>query len=196
MERILEAAVAEFAEKGYAGARVGSIAERSGLNKQLISYYFGGKEGLYRAIGDRWLQSEAAAGETYEQLSLGGLAASYLRNTPPELTRLFLWEGLTAHTDDPGADSRDTRMAAAVQDLTRRQAKGELADDIDPRAFLLAFMGAATVVLGMPQLVRSIYGAEADPASAEFASGYADQIERIVAYLAAPGDADEPAAGS
>lgn len=184
-QRILDAAASEFAEHGYAGARISRIAERSGMNKQLISYYFGGKEGLYRAIGDLWLRSEADSGESYAQMSLPELAASYLRNTSPEMTRLFLWEGLTAHADDPGADARNTRMAAAVEDIARRQAAGELAEDIDPRAFLLALMGASNVVLAMPQLVRSIYGPDVDAESPEFADTYADQIERIVTHLAA-----------
>ncbi len=45
---ILSAARAEFAEKGFNGARVDSIAARSGLNKQLVYYYFGSKDDLYR----------------------------------------------------------------------------------------------------------------------------------------------------
>ena len=46
---ILEAARAEFGEHGFAGARVSRIAQRSGLNKQLIYYYFGSKAELHRA---------------------------------------------------------------------------------------------------------------------------------------------------
>jgi TetR/AcrR family transcriptional regulator len=46
---ILAAGRHEFAAKGLAGARVNEIAERSGVNKQLIYYYFGNKEGLYAA---------------------------------------------------------------------------------------------------------------------------------------------------
>ena len=49
---ILEAAGAEFAAKGYAGARIAAIAARAGVNQQLISYYFDGKEGLYRAMSE------------------------------------------------------------------------------------------------------------------------------------------------
>ena len=41
------AARAEFAEHGYAGARVDRIAKRAGVNKQLVFYYFGSKQGLY-----------------------------------------------------------------------------------------------------------------------------------------------------
>ena len=46
-ERILDAAVVEFGEHGFAGARTSAIARRAGVNEQLISYYFDSKEGLY-----------------------------------------------------------------------------------------------------------------------------------------------------
>ena len=45
---ILEAARTEFAAKGLTGARVNVIAARAGVNKQLIYYYFGSKDDLYR----------------------------------------------------------------------------------------------------------------------------------------------------
>lgn len=48
---LLDAALEEFSAKGFAGARVQDIADRAGVNKQLINYYFGGKEGLYHALG-------------------------------------------------------------------------------------------------------------------------------------------------
>jgi len=51
--RILAAAAAEFAQKGFAGARVDAIAEASGANKRMIYYYFGSKEGLYTAVLER-----------------------------------------------------------------------------------------------------------------------------------------------
>src|SRR5450759_1887534 len=46
-QALLTAALDEFSLKGFAGARVAEIAERAGVNKQLINYYFGSKEGLY-----------------------------------------------------------------------------------------------------------------------------------------------------
>ncbi|MFI0465671.1 MULTISPECIES: TetR/AcrR family transcriptional regulator [Saccharopolyspora] len=46
---ILEVATAEFADKGYAGARVDEIAARTSTTKRMIYYYFGGKEQLYLA---------------------------------------------------------------------------------------------------------------------------------------------------
>ncbi|WEX10128.1 TetR/AcrR family transcriptional regulator [Chelativorans sp. AA-79] len=47
---ILEAATAEFAEKGIGGARVDTIAERAGTNKRMLYHYFGDKTGLYVAV--------------------------------------------------------------------------------------------------------------------------------------------------
>jgi AcrR family transcriptional regulator len=48
-ERILRAAVAEFAAKGLGGARVDEIAERAGANKRMLYHYFGNKEDLFLA---------------------------------------------------------------------------------------------------------------------------------------------------
>ena len=47
---ILDAALAEFSDNGLSGARVDAIAGRAGTNVRMIYYYFGSKEGLYRAV--------------------------------------------------------------------------------------------------------------------------------------------------
>ncbi len=53
--RLLEYATREFAEKGYAGARVDEIARKAGINKQALYYHFGSKEDVYRqALEDRF----------------------------------------------------------------------------------------------------------------------------------------------
>ncbi|PKU21564.1 TetR family transcriptional regulator [Telmatospirillum siberiense] len=46
---ILRAARAEFAEKGFSGARIDEIGARTKTAKRMIYYYFGNKEGLYIA---------------------------------------------------------------------------------------------------------------------------------------------------
>jgi AcrR family transcriptional regulator len=48
--RILEAALELFAASGFDGASTRTIAERAGVNLPAIQYYFGSKEGLYRAV--------------------------------------------------------------------------------------------------------------------------------------------------
>jgi len=96
-QRILQAARAEFAEKGFDGARVDSIAARARANKQLIYYYFTNKDVLFTQV------LEAAYRDIREQeaaLELEGLPANqailklveftwhyYLKN--PEFIRLL-----------------------------------------------------------------------------------------------------------
>lgn len=50
--RILEAAIAEFAEHGLSGARIDAISQRSGTNMRMIYHYYGSKEGLYVYVLD------------------------------------------------------------------------------------------------------------------------------------------------
>lgn len=60
-EKIIKAAIAEFARKGLDGARVDEVARRSGVNKTLLYQYVGNKDDLftaalettYRAIRER-----------------------------------------------------------------------------------------------------------------------------------------------
>ena len=50
---IIEVATDEFAHRGYSGARVDEIANRTRTTKRMIYYYFGGKEQLYLAVLER-----------------------------------------------------------------------------------------------------------------------------------------------
>ena len=49
-QRIFEAATAEFADHGIAGARIDRIAAAAPANKQLIYAYFGSKRQLFEAV--------------------------------------------------------------------------------------------------------------------------------------------------
>lgn len=47
---VLEAALTEFAEKGFEGTSTRGIAERAGVPHTLLSYHFDNKEGLWRIV--------------------------------------------------------------------------------------------------------------------------------------------------
>jgi len=51
--RILAAAIAEFASRGFKGASMDAIAARTQTTRALINYYFGSKERLYLAVLER-----------------------------------------------------------------------------------------------------------------------------------------------
>lgn len=59
-EAILEAAAIVFAEHGFAGARVDTIAQVSGYDKKLLFRYYGDKLGLYTAVLKRTEQEAHA----------------------------------------------------------------------------------------------------------------------------------------
>src|ERR671927_2035171 len=48
--RILDAARAEFAQRGFPAARLQDIAQRAGLTHPTLLYHFGTKERLYEAV--------------------------------------------------------------------------------------------------------------------------------------------------
>jgi TetR/AcrR family transcriptional regulator len=179
-QALLDAALDEFSERGYAGARVADIAQRAGVNKQLINYYFGSKEGLYLAVQQTWLDRE----ETFAppSLPLADLVVRYLEDAvrDPRSLRLLLWRGLA----DDSAPGGDRSRKGDVDQVSRRQAAGEVAADLDPAAVLLAGMGMIAAPLAMPQVARELFGL--DPSSEEFLTRYAEQVRRIVRHLAGP----------
>jgi len=89
---ILDAALAEFAEHGLGGARMDRIAERAGVNKRLIYYYFENKESLFLAVLER--AYEGIRGEE-QQLNLTQVE-------PVEAIRrliAFTWNYYIAHPE-------------------------------------------------------------------------------------------------
>ena len=60
-EKILAAALKEFAEHGFAGASTRAVAAAAGVQHPLVNYHFKNKEGLWRAV------LEATAGQFMDQ---------------------------------------------------------------------------------------------------------------------------------
>ncbi|VAW14128.1 Transcriptional regulator, AcrR family [hydrothermal vent metagenome] len=52
-ELIHDAALAEFAQKGYGSARVDTIAARAGVNKRMLYHYYGNKDDLFLYVLER-----------------------------------------------------------------------------------------------------------------------------------------------
>ncbi|MCO5123081.1 MAG: TetR family transcriptional regulator [Rhizobacter sp.] len=89
---ILDAARDEFALHGLGGARMDRIAERAGVNKRLIYYYFESKESLFLAVLER--AYEGIRGEE-QQLELTQVE-------PTEAIRrliAFTWDYYLAHPE-------------------------------------------------------------------------------------------------
>jgi len=177
-EALLDAALAEFGAKGLAGARTSEIAERAGVNKQLISYYFGGKDGLYKAILDRWYAQEDQLQEP--DISLEELVWRYLEagHRQPDLQRLFIREELEKDQDAVAHE----QIADDIADLRRRQEEGEIADELDPAFVLLVLQTAVLSGIVFPREVKRLMGM--DPGSPEFLEHMGQQMRLLVRRLA------------
>ena len=135
---ILAAAIEEFSARGPLGARVDAIAERIHTTKRMIYYYFGSKDGLYRAA---LAESYRGTREREQALGLDGMSPEEaLRElvrstlcydaTHEPFVRLVLFEnlledgGTIGHLDD---DARAiNRVALDILDdvLARGRAEG------------------------------------------------------------------------
>ena len=114
------------------------IAERAGVNKQLISYYFGGKDGLYDAILERWYAEEDRFDEP--GITLDELASRYLRVglNQPLLQQLFIRELLDDAADDPWLIHRGGHRVGQFVGMQDRASASRAADKtptarLDPR---------------------------------------------------------------
>lgn len=184
-ERLLDAAAEEFGAKGFAGARVRDIAARAGLNQQLISYYFGGKAGLYQALQRRWNATShdlARPGLPLEEVVVNFLQAGLANRS---WARLLAWQGLAdgggGDDDAHSADGRPGLMQWIVAEFRRRQAAGELAGDLEPAYVALALFAAVAAPAVLPHVARELSGL--DPDSEEFRRGYGEQLARLVRHL-------------
>jgi TetR/AcrR family transcriptional regulator len=191
-ERILEAAVAEFGARGYAGARTAGIAARAGVNQQLISYYFGGKQGLLDALRDRW--QEAATSLVSPGASFGESVAACLDATldRPDWARLVVRQALgdcpfaAAGQGERFAEVQRTRMAEAAAKIRQRQQAGEVTGGIDPGFVLLVACAVILSPVMLPQLVRDIFGM--DPLSPAFRRSCSSQLVRLLGAAGEQGE--------
>ena len=177
-EALLDAALAEFGAKGLAGARTSEIAERAGVNKQLISYYFGGKDGLYKAILDRWYAQEDAAPGARHQPRGARLALPRGRPPPARPAAALHPRGARAGPGRGGARADRGRHRGPAP----RQAEGEIADELDPAFVLLVLQTAVLSGIVFPREVKRLMGM--DPGSPEFLEHMGQQLRLLVRRLA------------
>lgn len=118
--RLLDAATAEFAEHGLAGARVDRIAQAAGVNKERIYQYFGKKDDLFAAVLGTRLRA------SMDDVPMTGVGAEAVGDYAGRLfdhhvadgviPRLVFWEGLERGAA-PAADA--TRAAYHAEKLDR-----------------------------------------------------------------------------
>jgi AcrR family transcriptional regulator len=161
-QRLRDAALVEFAARGFDGTTVAAIAARAGVNKERLYTYFGDKQALWDLVLSTELERLAAdvalAGVTLDDIGEFAGATFDYHVAHPKLARLLQWEGLqAAQPSDPvgrTAHYRDkvARFAAAQRD-------GQLDSGLDPAHLVFALIALAAWWQTVPQLAEMITGA-------------------------------------
>ena len=142
-QEILEVATREFADQGYAGARVDEIAARTRTTKRMIYYYFGGKEQLYVAVLEQAYAMIRHAEQTIEVDHLAPAAAIRRlaeltfdhHESHPDFIRLVSIENIhraehiTGRDDFAGQNSPAIELIEAILERGRRE--GTFTRDVD-----------------------------------------------------------------
>ncbi|UAK24261.1 TetR/AcrR family transcriptional regulator [Sphingomonas nostoxanthinifaciens] len=139
---IIAVATVQFADKGFAGARIDEIAAATATSKRMIYYHFGSKEGLYRVVlteayrGIRSAELDAGAETMAPMAALERLVALTFdyHFSHPELVRLVTDENMR-HGPHVGAvaEARNELVLPRTQALIDRGvADGSFRAGIDP----------------------------------------------------------------
>jgi AcrR family transcriptional regulator len=174
-QRILQAATAEFAAHGLAGARIDRIAKRAGANKQLIYAYIGDKEELF----DATLEANIEVLVDSVPFDADDLP-SYARRlrlfniANPDLVRLVLWHSL----ERPGriallplSQSSGAHKAKAI---AAAQAAGRIDASLPPDAIL-----QHVLALVHANMLDTVHGPTVEP-GADADDGLEEAVRRIV----------------
>ena len=180
-QRILEAALKEFAVRGFSGARVGGIARRAKVNKRMLYHYYEDKEGLFRAvlrykINDR--KSRVAA-QAPKNEPVSSVPLWFRQNCQDaDWVRLLAWESLQT-TDEKVLDETERRRLSrqTIACIKQKQADGRLRADVVAGHLQLAKMSLAMFPMALPQLTRIITGRS--PSHPKFQREYAQFLEKI-----------------
>ncbi len=165
--RILKAALAEFAAKGLAGARVDAIARRARVNKRMLFYCFGSKAALYREVLRRKLGENLALVET----APSRLSETLLRwyeavSSDRQWIRMHQWEALGGGQTLVAEDERRELFKRALTVFRHWTKQGSLPGDVDCAQLLISVLALTSFPVAFPQITRLIAGAS--PESARF----------------------------
>jgi len=187
---LLEAAEAEFAEKGFAAGRLEDIAARVGMTRPAVIYHFRDKRVLYDAaltaafseLRDRIEEAADSAGSATERVMAVVDAWVDCSLERPTLARLFMRE--TADAEDgfrPEVADLIGPLYARILDIVERGRGPAAATEIDAGHFVTILAGATTWHATSAHLMTP--GAGSTQSNAERYEAYRTEIKRVCRFL-------------
>ncbi len=166
---ILAAATKEFAANGLGGARVDRIAERAGVNKRMLYYYFGQKDDLFLTVLEHAYEKIRAEEQQLNLTEVDPIEAIrrlvsftwnyYLQN--PEFVNLLNSENLHHARHLKKSDKIQTMhspfvsMLDEVMDRGRRD--GVFRDGVDSVQLYISIAGLAYFYLSNQHTLSTIF---------------------------------------
>ena len=188
--RILGAAIWEFAAYGLAGARIDRIAEAAGANKRSIYVYFENKELLFNAALTRVISDLVEAVPLTED-DLPGYAGrmfDYLLSHP-EALRMSMWR----HLERPAAGPDVADVYAQKVEAMAGGRGGFTAGGLPPTDLLVLVQGLTSSWLASPVDLLAADGD--DPYSPERLAAHRSSIVEAARRLCAPTPSQPPPSG-
>jgi AcrR family transcriptional regulator len=191
---ILEAATDEFARHGLGGARVDRIAQRAKTNKRMLYYYYGSKDGLFRAVLE----------DTYARIRRAERSLSLTDVDPVDAVRRlveFTWdyylrhpEFLTLLNSENLHRASHLKKSAHVREmnspvihtlgtiLERGRQDGVFRDGVDPLQLYISIAALSYFYLSNSHTLSAVFGRPlAEPRAKS--ERLAHMIEVILGYL-------------
>lgn len=168
-KKILDAAIEEFAERGLSGARIDSIAQRSGANMRMIYHYYGNKEQLYVYVLDHVYedirQKETALNlsnlEPFEaMMKLFNFTYSHFASNPHVIslwTGENLQKGIYLSTSMRAATLSSPLMDAIRETLARGVEQKVFREGIDPLQLYVSMVALSYFHLSNAHTLSAIF---------------------------------------
>lgn len=186
--RILDAAKAEFARYGIAGARVDRIARSAQTSKERVYAYFRSKDTLYSHVAAQQLEAVADATQL-DPTDLPGYAGRihdfFTRH--PENLRLMRW-GQLERADRGTDDATRETMNRKVEQLRRAQLDGLLDPSWDPMDILMFLNQIAMSWAGRSGLTEENAAADQGAFSGARRTAIVTAVERLFPATSNPAE--------
>jgi AcrR family transcriptional regulator len=193
-QRILDAALAEFAEKGLAGSRVDEIAARAGANKRMLYAHFGSKEELWLTVLERAYAAKRAEERAVEveglapEQAMARLVGFNLRYTArhPEFVALLNQENLhraaylKRSADVPALYSPIVDALRGV--LSKGVASGVFRAGVDAMQLYISMLALGHFYVANRHTLSTIFGTPLDTEAA-IAAREAHIVQVVLGYL-------------
>lgn len=196
-KQILDAAIAEFTNKGIEGARTGEIARAAGVSKRMLYHYFNSKDGLFQAVLEKIYLDIRSAEENLELVNRDPMKAMAELCTfsfdwfaeHPEFIAILNEENLHGATHAKASTSVLTLNMPLVNIISKVLQRGEEAGyfrpDVDPMELYISIAGVSYLYFSNLHTLSEIFGRDLS-SSEELDKRRNHVVDVILGYLNHP----------